>query len=135
MMKSYKELSKISSIEDRYKYLCIGGKVGRETFGFNRYLNQAFYRSDEWKKLRREAIIRDNGCDLGVAGFDIFKGIVVHHINPITEDDLLDRNPICLSLENVICCSDKTHRAIHYGDNLSLSKDLCNRIPGDTKFW
>lgn len=134
-MKSYKELSRLSSIEDRYDYLRMGGIVGQETFGFNRYLNQSFYTSEEWRKLRREAIIRDLGCDLGVPGFEILKGIVVHHINPISEDDLLSRNPLCLSMDNVICCSTRTHRAIHYGNESLLPKVPKERTPGDTKLW
>lgn len=135
MMKNYRELIRLPSIEERYEYLRIGGKVGHETFGFNRYLNQAFYTSDEWKKLRRDAIVRDNACDLGVEGFDISKYIMVHHIIPVTVDDILERNPLALSLDNVICCSRKTHQAIHYGDASLLPKVPIERRPGDHIPW
>lgn len=135
MMKNYRELIRLPTIEERYEYLRIGGQVGHETFGFNRYLNQAFYTSDEWKKLRRDAIVRDNACDLGVEGFDIYKCIMVHHIIPITVEDILKRNPLVLSLDNVICCSRQTHQAIHYGDVSLLPRSPIERRPGDHILW
>lgn len=134
-MKNYRELIRLPSIEERYEYLRLGGKVGYETFGCNRYVNQEFYTSDEWRKFRREVIIRDNGCDLGISGFEVQKYIVIHHIVPITLDDILEMNPLVLSLDNAICCSRRTHRAIHYGDSSLLPKVPIERKPWDTIPW
>lgn len=135
MKKSYKELSKLKTIEDRYNYLKLDGIVGRPTFGFNRYVNQFFYQSEEWKKARRDVIVRDNGCDLGIEGFEIFKKIEVHHMNPITLDNILNRDSICYDLDNLICCSPRTHKAIHYSDSSFLLKLSCDRKQGDTCPW
>lgn len=134
-MKSYSELKKIRSIEDRFKYLRMNGSVGRETFGSNRYFNQRFYSTSEWRRVRRDVIVRDNGCDLGVDGFEIQRGIVIHHINPITLDDILEGRENVLSMENLICCSSRTHRAIHYGDEQLLPKVPITRQPQDTTLW
>ena len=136
-MKSYSELITLPTFYDRYNYLKIGGKVGKETFGAHRYLNQTFYLSDDWKRFRRDMIIRDNGCDLGVLGLDVSKHIFVPHIQPITEHDILDRNfAVLLNPENVICCSFGTHQAIHYGaDSLLPYFDLIERTPNDTCPW
>ena len=132
-IRCYRDLRHILSIQDRYEYLRIGGKIGSSTFGFDRYLNQAFYLSREWRDARRAVILRDNGCDMGVSGYEI--GIVVHHMNPITVDDITDRNPDIFNPEYLICVSDRTHKAIHYGDSSLLPKDPIKRKPGDTCPW
>ena len=136
-MKSYSELSKLKTFEERFEYLKIGDKkVGEETFGGRRYLNQQFYNSDAWKRVRDEAIIRDLGMDLGVEGEEIPNGvkIIVHHINPVTEEDLRTFNPCTLDLENLITTRKKTHDAIHYGDMSSIQR-YEERKPGDTRLW
>lgn len=134
-MRSYTELSKYSSFLDRFEYLRLDGTVGFETFGSNRFMNQAFYTSPEWRRARREVIIRDDGCDLGVEGYDIFSKILIHHMNPIREEDLLNRNPDILNPEFLICVSHNTHNAIHYGDKNLLPAPLVERRPGDTCPW
>ena len=135
MIKSYSELISIDSYLDRYEYLKIGGIVGNETFGSNRYLNQAFYNSQEWRSFRREVITRDLGRDMAFDGRDIFGKIYIHHINPITEEDLIERNPIVLDLENAVCVARRTHEAIHYGDISLLSLDPITRCKNDTIPW
>lgn len=134
-MRSYTELLKYSSFLDRFEYLRLDGTVGSETFGSNRFMNQAFYTSPEWRRARREVIIRDDGCDLGVEGYDIFSKILIHHMNPIREEDLLNRNPDILNPEFLICVSHNTHNAIHYGDKNLLPAPLVERKPGDTCPW
>ena len=135
-MRTYSELIQIPDFLGRYRYLKIGGKVGEETFGYERYLNQALYRCDEWKSARREVIIRDNGRDLGVEGFEVPDLIIVHHMNPITMDDIITRNPKLFDLENLISVSHKTHQAIHYGDeNLLPITFLVERRPNDQAPW
>lgn len=131
----YSELRRLKTFKERYDYLRIGSAVGAETFGFDRYLNQAFYRSKEWKKIRNEVIIRDNGCDLGIEGFEIHDRIYIHHMNPITEDDILDRSEGILDPEFLICVSFNTHQAIHFGDFDLIPKPPVERFPGDTKLW
>lgn len=137
MDRSYSELIKLKTFEERYQYLKLDGIVGLETFGFDRYLNQRFYQSDEWKKIRRQVIIRDNGCDLGMGDRSIENRIYVHHMNPQTPEDLIEVNlDIMLNLDNLICCSPATHRAIHYGDeSLLIPSNIVERKPGDTKLW
>lgn len=134
-MRSYTEFSKYSSFLDRFEYLRLDGTVGFETFGSNRFMNQEFYTSPEWRRARREVIIRDDGCDLGVEGYDIFSKILIHHMNPIREEDLLNRNPDILNPEFLICVSHNTHNAIHYGDKNLLPAPLVERRPGDTCPW
>lgn len=131
---SYRELSRLKTFEERYDYLRLGGMVGERTFGSNRYLNQALYHSPEWKRLKRELIIRDNGCDLGVDGYEIYDRIYLHHLNPITKADILNRDRKVLDPDNLICTSYNTHQAIHYGDK-GLLNLLVERRPGDTKLW
>ena len=132
----YSELITLPTFLERYRYLRTSGKVGKETFGSHRYLNQALYTSDEWKQIRNHVIIRDNGCDLGAEGFEIHGAIYIHHINPITEEDILKRSPLLFDLENLICVSFNTHQAIHYGDESMLPITYFNeRRPGDTKLW
>lgn len=126
----------IPDFYDRLEYLKVYSSIGVETFGSVRYLNQDFYkRNPIWKQIRRDVILRDQGCDLGVEGMDIVGGIYIHHMNPITEEDLIEQTPFLLDPEYLICCSHKTHNAIHYGQ--SLTKDLLTseRKPGDTSPW
>ena len=135
-MKSYKELLTFKTLEDRYRYLRIGGQIGIETFGCNRYINQNLYTKDpRWKDVRREVIIRDNGCDLAMPGFEIHGKIIVHHINPITLKDFLNNSPVIFDPDNLICVSFNTHQAIHYGDESLLPSVPIERKPGDTCIW
>ena len=135
MFKSYSELIHFSTFKDRFEYLKLNGTVGVETFGYDRYLNQALYGSYEWRKFRRDIIARDKGCDLGVDGFDIKSRLIVHHINPITLDQIEARDSMIFDPNNVICVSHNTHEAIHYGDESLLPKDPIMRFSGDTKLW
>lgn len=135
--KSYKELSKLKTFEERFEYLKIGDKeVGEETFGGRRYLNQQFYSSHAWKKVRDEVIVRDLGRNLGLEGEEIGDKakILVHHINPVSETDLREFRPCTLDPENLICVDHKTHNAIHYGDMITIDR-YEERKPGDTKLW
>lgn len=132
----YSELVSIPDYEDRIKYLQTNNVIGEDTFGGSRQLNQDFYRSEDWKILRRDAIVRDMGNDLGIQGRKINGKVYVHHIEPITKDDILEHSDKLLSLDNVICCSDETHKRIHYGDvNSDFRKLSGDREVGDTKLW
>lgn len=134
--RSYSELYKLKTFEERFNYLKLNGSVGEDIFGHARYLNQKFYHSKEWLDIRRDIIIRDNGCDLGVEGHDIYDKIIIHHMEPGTVEDLINFNPKkLLNPDNLICVSQKTHQAIHYGDISLLSMNLTERKPGDTKLW
>lgn len=136
MIKTYSDLMMIPTFKERFEYLKISGTVGIDTFGYDRYLNQLLYKCDEWKNARRLAIIRDNGCDLGITGYDIMGNVYVHHMNPITVEDVLNRNPDIFNPEYLICCSLNTHNAIHYGDNDSLfPKEPIERKRNDTCPW
>lgn len=130
MVRTYSDLIRMDSFEDRLKYLSLNGIVGNETFGTDRYLNQMFYKSKEWRKIRDVVIIRDNGCDLGVLGFEIFSKILVHHINPICSEDILDYTESLLNPEYLITVSIDTHNAIHYGD-CSIDR----RLPAERTKW
>ena len=134
-IKTYSELITIPTYEERYQYLRIGGRVGEETFGFDRYLNQVFYRSQEWRSIRDQVIIRDNGCDLGIEGREIPSRIIVHHMNPLTMDDLINRTEFLLDPEYLICTVKGTHDAIHYGDESLLIKAPVERRKNDTCPW
>lgn len=134
-IRTYSELITIPTFEERYKYLKIGGKVGEETFGFERYLNQEFYKSTEWKSIRRQVIVRDLGCDLGIEGREIHGKIIVHHMNPITIDDIIEASDFLLNLEYLICTLKSTHDAIHYGDESLLIKAPVERMKNDTCPW
>ena len=134
-LKTYSELSKLKTFEDRFQYLRLDGIVGEETFGFDRYLNQTLYKSDEWKQCRRGIIIRDNGCDLGCEGFEVRGRILIHHINPITVDDIVNRNPKVFDPENLILTSHNTHQAIHYGNEDLLVTAPIERSKNDTSPW
>ena len=134
-IRTYSELILLPTFEERFEYLKLDGFVGQETFGFDRYLNQIFYRSPEWKRLRNEIIIRDDACDLAMEDREIFGRIFIHHMNPITKDDVLSRSDILLNPEYLICVSKLTHDAIHYGDKDLLSMDPVVRRPNDTCPW
>lgn len=133
--RTYSELITLPTFIERFRYLKIGGRVGAETFGHDRYLNQTLYRSDEWKRFRRDIILRDNGRDLACEGFDIAGPIIIHHIDPITIEDVLNRNPKIFDPENVISTWLRTHNAIHYGDESLLCIEPIERTPYDTCPW
>lgn len=133
--KTYSELIALPTFIERFRYLKIGGKVGAETFGYDRYLNQTLYRSSEWKRFRRDIILRDNGLDLACEGYDIAGPIIVHHIDPITLEDVLRRDPKIFDPENVISTWLRTHNAIHYGDESLLCIGPIERTPNDTCPW
>lgn len=134
-IRRYSELKRLKTFEERYEYLRIGGLVGETTFGFERFLNQALYTSQKWKLLRNEIIIRDNGCDLGIEGHDIYDKIIVHHMNPLVRDQLLEPDDSIFDPEFLICVSQRTHNAIHYGDESLLPKEYIPRRPNDTCPW
>lgn len=135
-IKNIFDLQKLETFEERYEYLRCNAPIGLETFGYDRWINQKFYQSRFWKNARDQVIIRDNGCDLGVPGYEISGRIYIHHMNPITIDDILDENPDILNPNFLICVSFETHQAIHYGDESILpNNNLIERLPGDTKLW
>lgn len=135
-IKTYSELITLPTFRERFRYLKIGGRVGEETFGWDRKINQYFYqRSDEWKSIRNYVIVRDNGCDLGIEGYDIYSHIIVHHINPITVEDIRTSSDYLLDPEFLICTSLNTHNAIHYGDESLLYTSLIERTKNDTCPW
>lgn len=133
--RSYHELIEIPGYLDRFNYLKLDGAVGRETFGYDRYLNQILYTSDAWRNFRREIIKRDLGCDMAHKDYEIPKRAIVHHINPITIEDVINRHPKIFDPDNVILVSHMTHEAIHYGDDSLLMKDPIVRTPNDTCPW
>lgn len=135
MERTYSELITIPTFKERYEYLRLNGVVGEDTFGWDRYLNQNFYRSDEWKSLRDRIIIRDNGCDLGVEGYEINFRIYIHHMNPISIRDITDATEYLTNPEFLICASFNTHQAIHYGDETLLVTEPIIRKPNDTTLW
>lgn len=135
IIRCYSELSQLKTFFERYEYLKLDGQVGIETFGFNRYLNQAFYQSNAWKEARRIVIERDLGCDLGIPGREIHRHIVIHHMNPISEEDIFNRNPDIYNPEFLISCLDLTHRAIHYSDESLLYHEPIVRSANDTCPW
>lgn len=134
-IKTYSELIQLDSFEERYRYLRLDGEVGKETFGFDRYLNQIFYKSPEWKAIRDTIIIRDNGCDLAIPGYEIRGRILIHHMNPITKRDILERSDLLLNPEYLICVTKRTHDAIHYGDENLLMTGPVERTRNDTCPW
>lgn len=135
MIRTYSELMMLSTFDERFEYLKLNGQVGRETFGFDRYLNQVLYNDKKWKRFRRDIIIRDNACDLACAGYEIEYRILVHHINPITIEDIINRNPIIFDPDNVITTSHQTHNAIHYSDKDLLISRPIERTRNDTCPW
>ena len=135
-MRTYDELIKLDSFKDRFLYLSLGGKVGDETFGFERYLNQQFYHSSEWMDVRNYVIVRDNGCDLAMPDREIMGRIYIHHMNPVLPKDIILHNEeLLLNPDYLVCTSKRTHDAIHYGDINSLFIEFVERKPGDTKLW
>lgn len=135
MIRTYSELRRLKTFKERYDYLRLKGDVGRSTFGFDRYMNQVFYRSREWKRVRDQVIIRDQGCDLGIPGYDITGHVVIHHMNPILPDDIVESTEILLDIDCLISTTHRTHMAIHYGDESLLYKPPVERRPGDTIPW
>lgn len=135
MIRTYSELIKLPTFEERFEYLRLDGIVGEDTFGFDRYLNQAFYRSQRWKSIRDKVIIRDNGCDLGMEGYDIYSKIIIHHINPIRVKDIELESDYLLNPEFLICTTHNTHNAIHYGDANLLITAPVERTKNDTCPW
>lgn len=135
MIRRYSDLRRLDTLQERYDYLKLGATVGDITFGYDRYLNQGFYTSREWRQIRSQVIVRDMGCDLGVEGYEIHEGIYIHHMNPMTVDDIKDGNYDILNPEYLISTSHRTHNAIHYGDESLLPRDYVPRAPGDTKLW
>lgn len=134
-IRTYTELSKLQTFEERYEYLKLGGKVGVETFGFDRYLNQLLYKDPRWLDARDEVIVRDNGCDLGISDREIQGKILVHHMNPITKEQILMGDPVLFDPEYLISTMKSTHDAIHYGDENLLMKDPIERTPNDICPW
>ena len=136
MIRTYSQLIQLSTFEERFNYLRLNGVVANETFGFDRYLNQQFYKSPEWKRIRQQVIIRDQGCDLALPNHEIAGQIFVHHMNPVSLEDIENNPEILLDPEYLVCVSLETHNAIHYGDNSYGNKDVIpDRYPGDTIPW
>ena len=134
-IKTYSELIQYPTFEDRFKYLQLKGRVGEDTFGFDRYINQRFYRSVEWKRIRDQVILRDKGCDLGILGHEIYARVIIHHMNPISAKDISDATDYLLNPEYLICVSHLTHNAIHYGDESILVTTPIERRKNDTCPW
>lgn len=134
-IRTYSELITLPTFEERFEYLRLDGRVGEETFGFDRYLNQVFYKSKEWLQVRDQVIARDNGCDLGMEGHEIYSKILVHHMNPVSKEDILKRSEWILNPEYLICTIKNTHDAIHYGDRSLLATAPIERRPNDTCPW
>jgi hypothetical protein len=134
-MRTYSELLQYSAFEDRFQYLSLRGEVGASTFGFDRWLNQQFYTSRQWRDLRHHIIVRDDGCDLAVPGYVVYRRPIIHHMNPLTVDDIVHGSDEALDPEFLILTSHDTHNAIHYGDEKLLRKPYIPRGPGDTQLW
>ena len=133
--RSYRELLQLNSFEERFDYLKLAGEVGNPTFGYDRYFNQQFYHSSEWRRARNRIVLRDNGCDLGMPDYEIHGRIYIHHINPITKQDVEDFSDNLFDPDNLICVTFDTHNAIHFGDERTLPKTPIERAPGDTCPW
>lgn len=134
-VRTYSELNSMSSFDDRFEYLRLGGGVGRVTFGFDRDVNQRFYSSREWNDIRQHVIFRDNGCDLGVSGYEIGISPLIHHINPMTAVDIVNHSDWILNPDFLITTTHKTHNAIHYGTPNPYPNVVTARTPGDTRLW
>lgn len=134
-IKTYSDLSRLDTFEDRFEYLRLFGDVGKSTWGFDRHVNQLFYKSHEWKQARNAVIVRDDGCDLGISGYEIYDNILIHHINPILIDDVVHGESWIFDPEYLITTTHKTHNAIHYSDASLLPKIVVRRESGDTKLW
>lgn len=135
LIRTYDELRLIQGFEERYAYLRVHAAIGVDTFGFERWLNQAFYRSAQWKRVRHQVIARDRGCDLGVKGYEMHDRVIVHHMNPMRVEDITGSDSSILDPDFLVSTSLRTHNAIHYGDESLLVKPLIQRRPGDTKLW
>lgn len=135
MIRRYNEMRRLETFEERYRYLRLQGSVGRESFGFDRHINQQFYRSSEWKQIRYHVIARDNGCDLGVEGYEIHGQLLVHHMNPMDPESIAHSERWILDPQFLITTTHRTHNAIHYGDEDQLLKPFVERKHGDTKLW
>lgn len=135
MMRRYNELIQLESFDDRFEYLKLSGNVGRSTFGFDRYVNQQFYASREWQDVRQYILVRDNGCDLAVEGYDIRISPLIHHMNPMSVDDVIHGEEWILDPDFLITTTHDTHNAIHYGGQVSYPKVVAERSPNDTKLW
>lgn len=135
MIRSYREVRRLETLEERFRYLSLKGIVGESTFGFDRWVNQQFYRSKQWRDLRHHVIVRDEGCDLGVRGFEIHERPAIHHMNPMTVADITSGDADILNPEYLIMASHQTHNAIHYGDENLLPRPPVERAPGDTRLW
>lgn len=135
MIRRYSALKSLDTFEDRFRYLRLQGSVGRSTFGFDRHINQKFYRSREWRYVRDYVIARDNGCDLGIEGYEIHADILVHHINPMEPSSIIHNDSRILDPEYLITTTHKTHNAIHYGDENQIPRQYIPRKPGDTSLW
>ena len=135
MVRTYSELRRLPSFEERYDYLKLRASVGEVTFGFERYLNQDFYRSRQWRDVREYVIARDEGMDLGIDGYEIYDRVIIHHMNPMRTEDLINGNEDVLDPEFLITTTHRTHNAIHYGDKSLLPTALVDRRPGDTRLW
>lgn len=134
-IRTYSELIAYDSFDDRFEYLKLSGEVGIATFGFDRHINQAFYGSYEWRSVRNHVLIRDNGCDLGIPEFEIHISPLIHHVNPVSLNDILERQDWIFDPEFLITTTKKTHNAIHYGKPSPYPKVVASRVPGDTKLW
>lgn len=135
MWRTYSELIQYPTLLDRFKYLKLDGIVGIDTFGHDRFLNQALYTSYEWKKIRNRVIVRDMGCDMALDGYGIYGRVIIHHINPLSIEDIESGSSKVFDMDNLVCVSHMTHEAIHYGDENLLPKDPIERKPGDTRLW
>lgn len=134
-MRTYSEMIKLPTLAERFEYLKLGGEIGAETFGFERYLNQKFYRSEIWKRIRNQVIVRDNGCDFGLTDYPIGGRIIVHHMNPVDSNDIIYQREVLLNPEFLICVGERTHNALHYGSFDLLPQDPIERQPNDTCPW
>lgn len=135
MIRSYRDLRRMDDFDDRFDYLSLRGVVADKTFGFDRYINQAFYRSTQWKHIRNFVITRDNGCDLGIDGYEIHSRLIIHHMNPMSPGDIIHDDEDILNPEFLITTTHRTHNAIHYGDKSLLPREHIARRYGDTKLW
>lgn len=135
MIRTYKEVRRLETLEERFKYLALRGTVGQSTFGFDRWINQQFYKSTQWRDLRHHIIVRDNGCDLGIDGYQIHERLAIHHMNPMVAEDIANGDEDILNPEFLISTSHKTHNAIHYGDERLLPRPPVQRTHGDTRLW
>jgi hypothetical protein len=135
MIRTYSELSHMDEFAERYRYLALRGNVGSSTFGFDRYINQQFYTSRQWKQVRNHVIARDQACDLGIDGYEIHSRLVIHHMNPMDPRDIIHGDDDILDPEFLITTTHRTHNAIHYGDERQLARPLTERRRGDTNLW